>query len=170
MIGHSRDEVLLDTLSSNETFVNSLIRHDVRFLVVGGLAVKFYRPEREVDDLDLLVEATPTNAERVCAAAKDHQLQFDTQCLAHPAVHMPIKNYFYLDILTTRVGGEDFDQVWRSSVLAYLGSPQTPVKIPALASLIRMKEEAAAASTDDTAKGKHMRDIRLLQSVPHKKL
>ena len=41
---------------------------DVRFLVVGAYALAFYGRPRATGDLDVWVEATPDNAERVMRA------------------------------------------------------------------------------------------------------
>lgn len=165
MTGSGASASILFTPAPNEAFVNSLIRHDASFVVVGGLAVQFYCPEREVDDLDLLVEASLANAASVAAAAAENGWPFNPECLARPGIHLPIKGYLYLDILTTKIGGEDFDRVWKSSVPARLCNPNTLVRIPALTSLIRMKQEAVLASDDVEVRRKHLRDIRLLQEV-----
>ena len=41
--------------------VRWLVTSDVRFLIVGGRAVKFYLPERTAGDLDLLIEVSREN-------------------------------------------------------------------------------------------------------------
>lgn len=58
----------LNTFGGNNALVESLTRHGVRFLVVGGLAVHHHAPEREVDDLDLLVQQTAEVARDVALA------------------------------------------------------------------------------------------------------
>jgi hypothetical protein len=45
--------------------------HEVRFLVVGGYAFAFHAKPRYTKDLDLLIDATPENAERVLQALAD---------------------------------------------------------------------------------------------------
>jgi len=40
----------------------SLQRHDVRYLVIGGIAAVMYGVPRATIDLDLLIEAGPENA------------------------------------------------------------------------------------------------------------
>jgi hypothetical protein len=51
--------VLAPPISANKEFIDALARADARFLIVGGVAVKFYVPERLVEDLDLLIEPSP---------------------------------------------------------------------------------------------------------------
>ena len=49
-------------------FLQSLNANDVRYLVVGGYAVAYYGHPRYTKDLDVWVEVSPRNAERICAA------------------------------------------------------------------------------------------------------
>lgn len=54
----------------NRPLVEALVRASVRFLVVGGSALRLHAPERPIgsNDLDLLVDATLENATRVISA------------------------------------------------------------------------------------------------------
>ena len=45
--------------------MRALDDQEVKYLVVGGRAVKHYCPEREVDDLDLMINPTEENAVKV---------------------------------------------------------------------------------------------------------
>ena len=45
--------------------------HDVRFLIVGGYAVAYYGHPRYTKDLDVWVDATDLNAQRLLAALED---------------------------------------------------------------------------------------------------
>src|SRR5262245_49601288 len=67
-IGQTATEII--TWGGNRYLVEALVQADARFMVVGGTALRFYVPERPIgnNDLDLLVEATPTNAERIISA------------------------------------------------------------------------------------------------------
>lgn len=46
----------------------SLQRHDVRYVVIGGIAAVLHGVPRATFDLDLLIEATPDNAQRLLDA------------------------------------------------------------------------------------------------------
>ncbi len=60
----------LYTFGGNTDLLEEFMRREVRFLVVGGLAVQFHAPEREADDLDLLLDPSPDNASSsACRAA-----------------------------------------------------------------------------------------------------
>jgi len=43
-------------------FLNALNRENVRYVVIGGMAVLSYLPYRTTRDIDVLIEATPENA------------------------------------------------------------------------------------------------------------
>lgn len=55
----------------NQDFVDLLrafVAHDVRFLVVGAYALGVHGRPRATDDLDVWIDATPSNAGRVMEA------------------------------------------------------------------------------------------------------
>jgi hypothetical protein len=151
----------------NRIFVECLNRHDVKFMVVGGVAVEFYCPNRrDPNDLDLLIEPTLKNSTRVIAAAVGFGYDnLRPEDLAIDALHFPMKYNLYLDILTPKPGGEEFKSLLASSVPACLW-PDIKIKVPGLGSLIRMKHEAVAAEKDGCeARQKHKDDLRLLKKV-----
>lgn len=45
--------------------------HEVRFLVVGGYAFAFHAKPRYTKDLDILIDSTPDNAQRILQALDD---------------------------------------------------------------------------------------------------
>lgn len=54
-----------------EELFASLDAHEVRFLVVGGYAFAFHAKPRYTKDLDILIEPTPENAQRLLKALAD---------------------------------------------------------------------------------------------------
>lgn len=52
----------------------SFQKHEVKYLVIGGIAAILYGVPRATFDLDILIEATPENAKRLLAALLDAQL------------------------------------------------------------------------------------------------
>ncbi len=58
-------------------------RHDVRYIVIGGIAAILHGVPRATFDLDLLIEATPQNAARLLAALAEAGL--GTAALTNPA-------------------------------------------------------------------------------------
>ena len=111
----------LHTFHLNGAFLAALTERSIRAIVIGGLAVKHYCPEREVDDLDLLVEPT----ERAGAAVVDVLYQFndiagfDPKDFARPKQHYRQKHMLYLDVLTPH-GEDNFDQLWERTASATL--------------------------------------------------
>ncbi|MBM4029004.1 MAG: nucleotidyltransferase family protein [Planctomycetes bacterium] len=49
----------------------SFQRHEVRYVILGGVASVLYGVPRTTFDLDLLIEATPENAERLLTALRE---------------------------------------------------------------------------------------------------
>ena len=52
----------------------SFQQHDVRYVVIGGIAAVLHGVPRATFDLDILIEATPDNARRLLDALLDARL------------------------------------------------------------------------------------------------
>lgn len=131
----------LPTFGGNNELVEQLVRHRVRFLVVGGAAVNFYVAERTADDLDLLVEPTPDNAERLFAALAALHLtpQFPQDVISRPTERpqqMPLKTVYYADLLTPGPA-VNFATEWDRASLGSIGGNE--VRVAARGLLIEMK-------------------------------
>ena len=50
---------------------SSLQKHDVKYIVIGGIAAVLHGVPRATFDLDILIEATPTNAQKLLDAFMD---------------------------------------------------------------------------------------------------
>ncbi len=61
----------MNTSKDFEELFASLGAHEVRFLVVGGYAFAFHAKPRYTKDLDIFIDATPDNAQRVLQALAD---------------------------------------------------------------------------------------------------
>ena len=59
---------MLNTSHTNMHLLDALNDNGVEYMVVGGLAVRFYCPERTVRDLDLLVNPATDNARKAIEA------------------------------------------------------------------------------------------------------
>lgn len=147
----------LFTFGRNQDFVDTLIGSAARFIVVGGLAVHFYVPDREVDDLDILIEPSQETAAKVISALSSplfqHSITVD-QLTQLKRMRVPAKIDFYLDILTP--GPEiDFAQEWTLAREAKLGA--TPVRVAAIETLFKLLSHSQEP--------KHLRDVELLKLV-----
>lgn len=162
---------VLCTFHGNVPFVAALLKAEARFLVVGGLAVKFYRRDRVVDDLDLLIEPTVSNAERVLGALS----KFDPthgrlpEELVAPGIHLQLKTFlylkpcseFYLDVLTPRKTWPSFESMWASSVPVRLAHLE--VRLPSRQFLLAMQREASESDKDEGSRALHANDVMALE-------
>ena len=148
----------LFTFAPNQELIDSLANLGARFIIVGGLAVHYHAPERNVGDLDLLIERSADTAAKVIAVLSScplikHSITTD-QLLRPKKTQIPVKIYFNADILTT---GEDidFEQHWSRAHDARVGN--TPVKVAAIETLLLLLSLSE--------KPKHVEDIALLKAV-----
>jgi hypothetical protein len=151
-----------DTLQhtgANEVLVRALVRHGVEFVVVGGLAVSWYCPHREADDMDLMINPTSENSARVSAALVDVRVDgHQYNSFARLGLQVPVKQVYYAEILTPRSEGPTFTEVSSSAVSARLFN--IPVLVANPDSLIRMKQLALSGTS--VGSEKHLADIECL--------
>ena len=93
---------------------SSFQRHEVHYLVIGGVAAVLYGVPRATFDLDILIEATPENAERLLSALLDARL--GTASLTTPAELLSkeitiFKDRVRIDV-QTRTPGIEFAAAW----------------------------------------------------------
>lgn len=156
----------VDTFGANHDLVRALNAQGARYLVVGGAATIYYvreRPTEHAGELDLLIERSVPNVEKVLAVLKSigyFHPDYTVERLAAPKwVRLPVDNgSLYADILTPE-GGEDFESHWKDAVderIAYM-----PVKVISIEGQI----ERLSRSPHE----KHKRDVQLLQAVLRQK-
>ena len=129
---------MLKTEDVNADVLKALNEESVDFLVIGGMAVKYYCPERSVKDLDVLLYPTLENGTRVVGALSRLGLtaHFDLKQIISPKQQMVLKHFHNADMITP---DEDFDYLAaknRSLVTTING---IRVHIVAVEDLIRMK-------------------------------
>ena len=160
------NDTTLYAFGANVDFVGALLGSGVRFLIVGGLAVKHFCPEREVDDLDVMIDPTLENTERVIKVldrfCPGHVLA--AASLAGPGKQIPLKTHLlYLDVLTPRTETPDFEALWKTAVPARLF--QLNLMLPSLNSLLALKRYAAETDADSKRREKHLKDVVCLQKL-----
>jgi len=137
LYGRLADVVAADlpTFGGNSDFVQALTAEEVRVIVVGGLAVHYYCPERAVDDLDLLIEPTEHAGSVVLNVLVrfNDAASFRPEDLAKPNRQYRQKRALYLDLLTPRAE-EDFDALWSRALPTSLN--RVPVRVAALQDLL----------------------------------
>lgn len=52
-------------------FIQLLVKHKVKYLIVGGYAVSLYARPRNTDDIDFWIESTENNAKRLLKALRE---------------------------------------------------------------------------------------------------
>jgi hypothetical protein len=52
-------------------FIGSLNKNNVRYLIVGSFALSYYAEPRYTKDIDILIDATPDNADRLMSAIRE---------------------------------------------------------------------------------------------------
>src|SRR3954452_9946505 len=114
----------LHTFGGNVPLVEGLAPQGVRFLVVGGLAVHHHAPERQADDLDLLVAQTLESARGVTAALLSIGIRpefTEEQFVNARKVRIELKRgALYADILTAG-RNFDFEEHWHKGDEARIG-------------------------------------------------
>jgi len=150
----------LHTFGLNSDFVSALSSKGVRVIVVGGLAVKHYCPQREADDLDLLVEPTAIAGAAIAEVLFrfNDAAAFQPADFAKPRLHYPQKRALYLDLLTPHEE-DDFEAIWGRSEDANLNGDS--VRVAAASDLLAMKRRAFTERNDE----KDRRDVELLAAV-----
>ena len=134
----------------------SFQRHDVRYVVIGGIASVLHGVPRATFGLDILIEATPENAERLLDAMLDAglgtaSLTSADDLLAHEITIF--KDRVRVDVQTS-TPGISFEQAWdHRQTMSFQGQQ---FFIVSKEDLIRSKR-AAGRDID-------LDDVRLLES------
>ena len=145
---------------ANEGIVCSLLDVGVRFVVVGGLAVAWHCPERQADDMDLLIEPTSENSSRTSEALSRLGLTgFGPESFARLGLQVPLKQNYYAELLTPEPTGLSYVEVESHAVDAKLFG--LPVRVASVETLLQMKRRAASSA--ESQRQKHEADIVLLE-------
>src|SRR5689334_8736438 len=102
----------------HEKFLKSLLKHKVKFLIVGGHAAIYYGVNRNTGDLDVLIEPTQENGKQLISALKDLKLEVPEISLEEFEKPMVLAFGFEpdgIDILNYTPGLE-FSQVYKNAV------------------------------------------------------
>ena len=110
-------------------FVELLSAHDVHFVIVGAFAVAFHGHARYTADIDLFVEKSSENAERILRALRefglgDLGLTEEDFARKDQVVQLGVAPN-RIDILTFLIG-VSFDQVWSSREWGDIGGLRVP--------------------------------------------
>jgi tRNA nucleotidyltransferase/poly(A) polymerase len=133
----------------------SFQQHDVRYVVIGGIAVVLYGVPRATFDLDILIEATPENAQRLLDALIDAGMGTATLTNTDEILSNEItifKDRVRIDVQISTPGLK-FETAWkRKQTMQYQGQD---FYVVSLDDLIRSKRAAG--------RGVDLEDVRLLE-------
>ena len=93
---------------------SSFQKHDVKYVVIGGIASVLHGVPRATFDLDILIDATPTNAKRLLEALIEAGLGTAALITAEGLLAHEItifKDRVRVDV-QTRTPGIEFNEVW----------------------------------------------------------
>ncbi|MDD7973943.1 nucleotidyltransferase [Roseinatronobacter alkalisoli] len=132
----------------------NLIDHDIPFVVIGGVAVKFYHPARDTGDVDLFVGAEPSTISRLVAAIP--KLSADqnarAQLLDRRVAHFKVEGLYKIDVLTFAPGLEIEEAVSTAEIFEVDSVP-----IPIVSRRLLIAHKLAVNEPKD------MEDVKLLQ-------
>jgi len=145
---------------ANEELVRALSDAGVKFVVIGGLAVAWHCPERQADDMDLLVDPSAENSARIVAALVKLRLHgFTVDSFARLGLQVPLKGNYYAELLTPTREAPPFVETEAQAVHAKLFN--ISVRVASVPALIAMKRHAVQVATEQ--REKHFKDIALLE-------
>ena len=110
-------------------FLSLCLSHEVRFMIIGGYAVVHYSRPRYTGDLDLWVDASKDNAERVVATLHDFGLtgpDITTEMITDQKQIIRMGFEPMRLELFTRIPGLDFADCYPRRVEAKIGSLMIP--------------------------------------------
>jgi len=150
-----------------EEFIAAFNAHGVRYLVIGAHAVAFHARPRATKDLDILIEPTPANAQKVLAALRDFfggaDLNYtiedvlDPDCIIQLGI-APVR----IDLLSAIPGCPDFQAAWERRDKARFGI--VPAQYIGLKDLIKNKE--ATDRPQDRADAGVLRRVAAVKTIP----
>jgi len=133
----------------------SFQKHDVRYVVIGGIAAVLYGVPRATFDLDILIESTPENAQHLLDALLDAGMGTAVLTNVEEILLNEItifKDRVRIDVQTSTPGLQ-FQNAWsRRNTLEYQGQP---FYIASREDLISSKKAAG--------RDVELEDVRLLQ-------
>jgi len=131
--------------------LRTLSRHDVRYVVIGGLGARLHGSPSVTNDTDVCYQRAPANVERLAAALRqlhaglrgadgDAPFQLDAKALAAGDHFTLTTDAGNLDILGTPAGVDGFDALEREAKVFTIDG--LTVAVASIEDLISMKRAA----------------------------
>jgi hypothetical protein len=154
-----REDRQLYTFGQNIELLKQLNAHGISYLLVGGLAVSWYCPSRQAQDMDLLIDPNPVNADKLEKILS--QWGIVSSRLDGPHRLLVLKSIHYADLLTPPAEWPKYEEISMCAGTCRVAGEVVPVV--SIRNLIRLKEIACVAQLDNSEK--HMSDINTLKAV-----
>ena len=143
----------MDTVQDFEDLLALLERHEVRYLIIGGLAFIYHAKPRYTKDMDLWIGPDPGNVERANRALADF-------CSPHLLDPHRSDEILQLGVAPNRIDllretGLEFDELWRNRIEGRYGR--------ASASWVDLDGLIAIKKRIDHPR--HRDDVRILERV-----
>jgi len=142
-------------LNQLQDVFSSLQRNEVKYLVIGGIAAVLYGVPRATFDLDILIEATPENTQRLLDALLEAGLgtaglTTAANLLAHEITIF--KDRVRIDVQTA-TPGIDFDEAWKQrEIMKYQGRE-----------ILVVSRDDLIASKRAAGRERDIEDVRILE-------
>lgn len=131
--------------------LETLCRHRVELIVVGGVAAVLEGAPVSTFDLDVMHRRSPENLQRLLAALDElealykdpagRQITPDLEKLESFRLHLLLTRFGPLDLLTEIAPGDGYDQLIEQTIVHEIAGME--VRVLELAAIIRSKEHAA---------------------------
>lgn len=144
----------MEAISDFEDMLALLGKHDVRYLVIGGLAFIYHARPRYTRDLDVWVDPAPDNVERANAALSDFGSPYLLDATRTDEIVQLGVEPRRIDILL-RIEGARFTTAWARRIEDFYG--RSKANWVDIDTLIRIKSRI-----DDP---RHQDDARILREV-----
>ena len=144
-------------IARSKALFTSLEKHSVKYVVIGGIAAILHGVPRMTGDIDLFIEATIANAERMLAVLSE--LGYETARLVKPEGLILVKllmfeNGIKIDIML-QIPGLDFATAWANKLTRQAGEQSF---------YILAKEDLIAAKRA-AGRQRDLEDVAVLEAI-----
>ena len=136
-------------------FVELLNAHDVHFVIVGAFALAYHGHARYTSDIDLFIEKSSKNAERILRALRDFgfgDIGITQEDLAQKdqVVQLGVAPN-RIDLLTV-LSGVSFQEAWSSREIGEIGE----IKVPFISRALLKQNKLATGRSQDLVDAEHL--------------
>lgn len=135
--------------------VELLNAHDVHFVIVGAFALAYHGHARYTSDIDLFIENSSENAERILQALREFgfgDIGLTPEDLSHKdqVVQLGVTPN-RIDLLTV-LSGVSFQDAWASREIGEIGD----LKVPFISRVLLKQNKLAAGRSQDLVDAEHL--------------